>query len=344
MKNYKKIIVAVLLLGLVGMGIFAYRVYYTFFGKNTSFAGASYEVLIPTGADYKQAFQIIAEAVNDREALHQTAVRKGYVDNVKPGRYILRAGMNNHEIINTVRSRNIPVNVRFNNQERIEDLAGRIASQIETDSLTLLNAMLDEEFLEQEGFTGENALTMYLPNQYEVYWNTSAEGFRSRMLDYYNSYWNEDRRAKAEKLDLTPQEIYTLASIVHKETAKVDERPRVAGVYLNRIERGMKLDADPTVIYANRKLNNDFKLVIKRVLFKHLEADSPYNTYKYAGLPPGPIVTPDLSAIEGVLNAEDHDYLYFVVDMDNFGYHKFAKTHAQHTRNAAAYRRWIARQ
>ena len=344
MKNYKKIIVAVLMLGLVGMGIFAYRVYDTFFGENTNFATETYEVFIPTDADFKTAFRIIADGVEDRDALHQTAVRKGYVDNVKPGRYILRRGMNNHEIINTVRSRNVPVNVRFNNQERIENLAGRIATQIEADSLSLLNAMLDEAFLEEAGFTEQTALTMYLPNQYEVYWNTSAAAFRDKMLAYHKSYWNADRLAKAKKLDLTPQEVYTLASIVQKETAKTDERPRVAGVYLNRLQRGMKLDADPTVIYSKKEVENDFNQVIKRVLFKHLEIDSPYNTYKYAGLPPGPIVTPDLSAIEGVLNAEQHNYLYFVADTENFGYHKFAKTLAQHNRNAAAYRRWIARQ
>jgi UPF0755 protein len=131
---------------------------------------------------------------------------------------------------------------------------------------------------------------------------------------------------------------------VQKETAKVDERPRVAGVYLNRVKKGMKLDADPTVIYSKKIADKDFNQVIKRVLYKHLEVDSPYNTYKYADLPPGPIVTPDITAIDAVLNPESHDYFYFVADVKNFGYHKFAKTLAQHNANAAAYRRWIARQ
>ncbi len=171
-----------------------------------------------------------------------------------------------------------------------------------------------------------------------------AEQFAQRMLEYHDSYWTASRKKKAEKLDLTPAEVYTLASIVQKETAKVDERPKVAGVYLNRLRRGIKLDADPTVIYAKKLKENDFEQTIKRVLYADLETDSAYNTYRYAGLPPGPIVTPDLNAIDAVLNAENHDYYYFVADVENFGYHKFAKSLAQHNRNAAAYRRWIARQ
>lgn len=332
------------MLGLVGMGAFAYNVYQTFFGPNTKFETETYEVFIPSNADYKEAFFIVAEAVEDRDAFHNTAVRKGYNSNVKAGRFILRKGMNNNEIINTLRSKNRPVKVRFNNQERIENLAGRIAQQLEVDSTTMLKVMLDEAFLEKEGFNKETALTMYLPNQYEEYWNASAQNFRNRMLSYYNKFWTAERLEKATKLDLTPSEVYTLASIVQKETAKVDERPRVAGVYLNRLDRGMKLDADPTVIYAKKLQDKDFSQSIKRVLYKHLEIDSPYNTYKYAGLMPGPIVTPDLSSIEAVLNPEKHNYYYFVADVENFGYHKFAQTLAQHNRNAAAYRRWIARQ
>jgi UPF0755 protein len=341
MKNYKKILLGVLALGLILMAVFAFKVYGTFFSPNTNFTQDSYEVLIPTGADYKQAFLAIADAVEDRDALHDTAVRKGYHKNVKPGRYLLAPGMSNNDIINTVRSRNIPVKLRFNNQERLEDLAGRVASQIEPDSIELLEAFTDTIFLNKHQFTRENALAMYLPNQYEVYWNTTAIDYRARMLDYYSSFWNEQRRTKANAIGMTPAEVISLAAIVHKETAKVDERPRVAGVYINRLQRGIKLDADPTVIYAKKWLDQDFDQTIKRVLYKDLTLDAPYNTYKYAGLPPGPIVTPDLSAIDAVLNYEDHDYYYFVADVENFGYHKFAKSLSQHNANAAAYRRWI---
>ena len=344
MNNYKKILLGVVLIGLVVMAVFAYRVYSTFFTSNTNFTEDTYEVLIPTGVDYKQAFLIIADAVADRDEFHQTAVRKGYVKNVKSGRFLLKPGMSNNDIINTVRSKNIPLNIRFNNQERLEDLAGRIALQIEADSTSLIEAMRDTTFLKQNGFTQQNALTMYLPNQYEFYWNSSANTFRERMLKSYKNFWNETRLAKAQKIGLSPQEVTILASIVHKETAKADERPKVAGVYMNRLKDGIKLDADPTVIYSKKLLDNDFDQVIKRVLYKDLELDSRYNTYKYSGIPPGPLVTADLNAIDAVLNYEKHDYYYFVADIQNFGYHKFAKNLAQHNANAAAYRKWIQEQ
>lgn len=344
MNNYKKIIVGIVLVGLVGMGFFANKVYQTFFGPNTNFETETFELFIPSGATYDEAFFIIAAAVDDRDTFHDTATRKGYHKNVKPGRYILKKGMNNNEIVNTIRSANQPVQVRFNNQERIENLAGRIAQQIEVDSTTLLQVMLEEQFLSENGFNQKNALAMYIPNQYEVYWNTSAQSFRNKMLSYYKTFWNEDRLKKAAAQNLTPVQVYTLASIVQKETAMVDERPRVAGVYLNRLRKKIKLDADPTVIYAKKLVDKDFDQVIKRVLYKDLEIDSRYNTYKYADLPPGPIITPDITAIDAVLNPEKHNYYYFVADVENFGYHKFAKTLAQHNANAAAYRRWIARQ
>ncbi|MGB3591017.1 MAG: endolytic transglycosylase MltG [Nonlabens sp.] len=344
MKKYTKIILIASLTGLVVMGVFAYRVYDTFFGPNTRFTTKSYELYIPTGSSYEEAFKIVAAAVDDRDALHQTATKKGYHKNVKPGRYILKQGMSNNDIVDNIRSSNVPIRVQFNNQERLENLAGRIGSQLEADSLSLLTAMRDSVFLEDHGFNQNNALSMYLPNQFEFYWNTSAAQFRKRMLEYHDKFWNEKRLAQANRLELNPSQVYVLASIVQKETAAVDERPRVAGVYLNRMRKGIKLDADPTVIYSKKLADNDFDQIIKRVLYKDLEIDSPYNTYQNAGLPPGPIVTPDLNAIDAVLNPENHDYYYFVADVENFGYHKFAKTLAQHNRNAVAYRNWVARQ
>jgi len=285
--------------------------------------------------------QQLRPLVKDIESFDAIARKKGYANNLKPGRFILKKGMNNNEMINTLRSQNQPVSLVFNNQERLEDLAGRIAAQIEADSLSLIESMQDSTFLAENNFKTETALAMYIPNQYQVYWNTSAETFRNRMLKEYQRFWNEDRMAKAKEIDLTPNEVYTLAAIVQKETAKVDERRRVAGVYMNRYNRGIKLDADPTVIYAVKKKNNDFDTVIKRVLYKDLETDSPYNTYKYAGLPPGPIAMPDISAIDAVLTYEDHDYYYFVANPEKPGYHKFAKTLRQHNNNRQAYVRWI---
>jgi len=341
--NYKKIILGIVLTGLVIMGFFAYNVWAVLFSPNTNFESETYEVFIPTDADYNTAFLIIADGVKNREDLHTTAVKKKYHENVKSGRFLIKKGSNNNEIINTVRSQNRPIKVTFNNQERLENLAGRLSQQMEPDSLSFLNAMRDPEFLKENKLNAQNALSLYLSNSYETYWNTTAARFRDKMLDYHNQFWTAEKRAKAKKLDLSPSEVYTLASIVQKETAKVDEMPRVAGVYLNRLSRGIKLDADPTVIYAKKITENDFDQQIKQVLYVYLEIDNPYNTYKYATLPPGPIVTPDLSAINAVLHPENHDYLYFVADVQNFGYHKFAKTLAQHNRNAAEYRRWIAK-
>ncbi|NNF18879.1 MAG: endolytic transglycosylase MltG, partial [Flavobacteriaceae bacterium] len=215
---------------------------------------------------------------------------------------------------------------------------------IEADSLELLASFRDTEFLQAQKLDSPNAIALYLPNSYEFFWNTSAEEFRERMTREYDRFWNEERIQLAEKQGLTPTEVTTLASIVHKETAKVDERPRVAGVYLNRLRQNMPLQADPTVIFAIKESTGDHDTIIKRVLYKDLALDSPYNTYKYSGLPPGPIAMPDISAIKAVLQPETHDFLYFVADVENFGYHKFAKTLSQHNRNKAQYVRWINNQ
>jgi UPF0755 protein len=283
----------------------------------------------------------LAPFLDHINTFEQVAKRKGYPENIKPGKYRITKGMNNNEIVNSLRSRNIPITVAFNNQENLADLAGRISGQIEADSLSLLATFEDRTFLKTNGFNDDTKLAMYLPNSYEFFWNTSAEGFRERMLSEYKKFWNESRTQKAATLGMRPVEVITLASVVQKETAKVDERPRVAGVYLNRLKKGMSLQADPTVIYAIKKHSGNFDTIIKRVLYKDLELDSPYNTYKYAGLPPGPITMPDISSIEAVLNPEKHDYYYFVANVENFGYHKFAKDLVQHNRNKEQYIRWI---
>lgn len=344
MSNLKKVMLAVVLLGMAGMAYFAYNVYRAFFSPNTAFTSGRYEIRIPTDATYQEAYALIAPAIKDKETFHQTATRKGYAASPKPGRYFLEAGMNNNDIINVLRLQNTAITLRFNNQERLENLAGRVASQLEVDSLSLLNSMRDPGFLEQHGFTKESALSMYLPNQYEVYWNTSADNFRQKMLNEYKAFWNEERLAKAAQLKLTPQEVSVIASIVHKETVKAVERPKVAGVYLNRIKSGWQLEADPTVIYAKKLVENNFNQVIKQVLFVDLDIVSPYNTYRTIKLPPGPIIMPDLNAIDAVLDYEKHDYYFFVADVENFGFHKFAKTGAQHAANAAVYRAWVAKQ
>ncbi len=337
----KRLLLIIVFLGLVGAGIFAYMVYDSFFLPNTKFNNEEAFVYIPSDADFTEVRTMLEPLLEDVEAFEAVAKRKQYTNNIKSGKYLIKKGMNNNEIVNALRIGNIPVKVSFNNQESLPLLAGRIASQIEADSLSLLEAMNDESFLEENGIDSEAALGMYLPNSYELYWNTEAEEFRDRMYKEYQRFWNEERRNKAKEIGLSPEQVIALASIVHKETAKVEERPRVAGVYLNRLRLNMLLQADPTVIYAIKKVSGNYDTVIKRVLYRDLTLDSPYNTYKYAGVPPGPIAMPDISAVEAVLNAEEHKYLYFVVDVENFGYHMFAETLSEHNRNKVQYVRWI---
>lgn len=337
----KRIIIIIVAIGAIVGAIFAYNVYTAVFSNNTAFNNEEAHLYIAPGATFETVKADIAPLLKEVSSFETVAKQKGYITNIKPGHYVIKKGMNNNEIINSIRSKNTPVKVAFNNQERLEDLAGRIAHQIQPDSLSLLKAMRDTDFLREHDFNNATALSMYIPNSYEVFWNSSATSFRDRMFTEYKRFWNEQRLAKAEALQMTPAQVYTLAAIVQKETAKVDERPRVAGVYLNRLKRGMKLDADPTVIYALKKQANNWDMVVKRVLYKDLETQSPYNTYRNAGLPPGPIFMPDVSAIDAVLNPEKHDYLYFVADVENFGYHKFAKSLSQHNANSAAYKRWI---
>ena len=337
----KKILLIVVLLGAVGMGAFAWYVYNTAFSGNTAFNNKEAHVYIPTNATINDVVAELEPLLRDSETFYAVANQKKYSGNVKAGHFIIKRGMTNNDIVNVLRSRNIPINVKFNNQERLEDLAGHISRQIEADSISLLEAMRDPQFLKEAGLNEENALSLYIPNTYEFYWNSSAETFRDRMKTEYERFWNESRTQKAKALNLTKNQVMALAAIVQKETAKVDERPRVAGVYLNRLKTGMLLQADPTVIYAIKRQSGDYTQIIKRVLYADLELDSPFNTYKYPGIPPGPIAMPDISSIDAVLNPEIHDYYYFVADVTNFGYHKFAKTLAQHNVNKAEYVRWV---
>ena len=342
--NFKKIASIFSVVLIAGLIVYGYILYREIFGVNTKFAENQVYVFIPTNANYEDVKKIIAPYVEDVSRFEMVAKKKSYPEKEeKAGRFLLKKGMNSNEIVNALRQ-NVPVNLAYNNQERLENFAGRIGSQIEADSLSLLTAFKDKNFLEENGFTEENVLSMFIPNSYEFFWNTSAIKFRDRMAKEYRKFWTEARIAKAKQLNLTPIQVTVLASIVHKETVKKDERPKVAGVYLNRLAKGMKLEADPTVIYAVKLKSGDFNQVIKRVLYKDLETDSPYNTYKYTGLPPGPIAMPDITALDAVLNPEKHNYIYFCASVTNFGYHEYASTPAGHEINHLKYVAWISKQ
>jgi len=333
----KKILIAISILGLLLLGGFSIYIYKLVLTDNTSFESETQSIFIKSGSSLQDVVNQLHPFLKQTDDFITVAKKKGYANSIKPGHFVIENGMNNNEIINTLRSRNVPIRLSFNNQHRLENLAGRVAEQIEADSLELLTAMTSQRFLDSMQVSPLASLKFYIPNSYEFYWNTSGEQFRDRMVKFYHQFWNEQRQAKAEALKMSPQEVMSLAAIVQKETAKVEERPKVAGVYLNRLQKGIKLQADPTVIFAIQNESQDFDTPIKRVLYKDLDLDSPYNTYKYTGVPPGLIAMPDVSSIDAVLNAESHDYLYFAADPEHPGYHKFAKT-------LRAYQNWANKQ
>lgn len=310
------------------------------FADNTKFAQKEVYVYVPTGSSYDDVKKIIEPFVINMDRFETVADKRSYPENVKPGRFLFTKGMNSYALVKALRN-NIPVDLAFNNQERLENLAGRVGSQIEADSLSLLKSFKDSIFLKENGFNDENVLTMFVPNTYQLYWNTSADKFRDKMIKEYRNFWNKERVDKAAKQGLTPIQATILASIVHKESVKKDERPRIAGAYLNRLRLQMPLQADPTVIYAIKKNSNDFNQVIKRVFYKDLLIKSPYNTYVNLGLPPGPVAMPDITALDAVLNPEKNNYIYFCASVSRFGYHEFAATFEEHTKNAKKYSDWI---
>jgi UPF0755 protein len=315
-------------------------VFVKFFTSNTNFDKDEVYVQVPTGSTYTDVVKIISPYIKNMNDFEVIAKLRSFPNNVKSGRFLFKKGMSAFQLVGAIR-RNIPVKLAFNNQERLENLCERLSSQIEPDTTKLLATFRDTVFLRQNDFTKDNVFAMFLPNTYEVYWNISAEKFRSKMLDEYKRFWNKERIAKADALNLTPVQVITLASIVHKETVKKSERPTVAGVYLNRLNIGMPLQADPTVIYALKLRDKNFDQIIKRVLYNDLFINSPFNTYQNNGLPPGPIAMPDVDAIDAVLNPTKHDYLYFCASVEKFGYHEFASTITQHNVNAKKYADWL---
>ena len=340
--NYRKKILGIFVLLSFAFGIYLIYLFgKTFFWDNTIFQKSKVNIYIYEGDDFEKVISVLTPYLKSISDFSVAAKKKGYDSRVKSGKFILYKGSNNNEIINALRRKSLTVRVTFNNQERLENLAGRVAKQIAPDSLTLLEAFLETEFLKAKGFTKENALAMYLPNSYDFFWNTTAENFRNKMYESYQQFWTENRKKKAAKLGIKPIDVISLAAIVQKETQKEDERPRVAGVYLNRLKKKMMLQADPTVIYALKLELQNFDTIIKRVLYKDLKINSPYNTYFYRGLPPGPITMPDISSIRSVLNEEKHRYLYFVANPKKPGYHLFAKNGREHNINKRIYINWL---
>jgi UPF0755 protein len=332
----------VIVIGFLLAGVIGYIGYRKFYKPNVHIEQQENQkyLYIHTGATFEQVLSMLDECncICDIESFEWMALKMNYPGHVRAGKYRLKNGMSNRELLVMLRSgEQEPVKVVFHNIRFKRDLASVISRQIEADSTSILRLLNNDNFLSKYGFSPQNAIAMLIPNTYELYWNTSAEEFLERMYKEYKRFWNEKHIQKAKNIELSPMEIAILASIVEEETQKNDEKRIIAGVYINRLKQNMLLQADPTVKFAY----GDFS--IKRVLNKYKETDSPYNTYKYLGLPPGPICIPSTSTLEAVLNYQKHEYVYFCAREDFSGYHNFARTIEQHNRNAQKYQKALTR-
>lgn len=335
MKWAAALFVLILIL-VVWMGAAFYRAFYQPVVPAGMDGAAFY---IPTGSTAESVRTSLDELgfVSQPDKVAWLMKQKNYEGrNVEPGLYRLREGMSMVDIINHLRGGHGEEMVRLTlgSSRTMEELAGKVGGQIEADSSEIWSTLRNAEVLRKYGFNHANFKAMFLPDTYFTPWDTDADAFVERMAQEFKNFWTEERLAKARRLGLSQSEVSTLASIVQAEQQlHPEERPRIAGLYLNRLRKGMKLQSDPTVVFAIGDFN------INRVLTTHLQVDNPYNTYRYAGLPPGPINIPEKSSIDAVLNAEDNDYLFMCAKADFSGYHAFSPNLTGHNRNAAAYRK-----
>ena len=337
----KKILLLISFIGLILLSIFSYFVYVTMFVSNTNFNNEVAYVYVYTDQTFDQLKQDLDPVLKNVNSFERLAIRKGYDLKLKSGKFAIKKNMNNNQIINTLRSNKLTVDVIFNNIDNEYELAGKISTQIEADSLSLLNSFKDQNFFKLNGFDEYNFLSIFIPNSYNFYWDTDATSFRSRMLKEYNLFWNDSRIRKLKKIGLTQNQVMILASIVSQESKMKSELSTIAGVYMNRLNSNWLLQADPTVKYAAYQLPDYKNTIIRRILYKHLKIESKFNTYKYKGLPPGLIAVPDISSIDAVLNFEKHNYFYFSADPNNIGYHKFSRTLYEHNNNARKFHKYL---
>ena len=320
---------------------FGYYFYQLFFTANVLVEKTPQNVAIRKGITLHALARQLKETEQIEDVLSFVFVGRilGYDKHIVPGHYKLAGDMSNLQAIRWLRSgQEAPIQLRFHGLRRLEDLSARVSKQLQMDHHTLLHALCSKSVAQHHGFDSHTFPLMFVPNTYEVYWTISVEAFLARMQREYARFWDKKRRKQAKNIGLTPIEVGILSSIVQAETTKNSEKKRIAGAYLNRLRMGMPLGADPTLIFAWQ----DFSL--KRVLHKHMQIGSPYNTYRRKGLPPGPINLPEIASIEAVLQAENHQYLYFCAKADFSGYHVFSKTLRQHQYHARRYQRNLSKQ
>jgi UPF0755 protein len=302
--------------------------------NNISTQDSNYYLYIKTGSTYSQVVDLLKEEgiIKNMKTFQLVAKWKKYPQKIRAGRYLIKPKMNNNELVNMLRSgRQEAVNFTFNNIRTKEQFAKRVAEQLEMNEEDLLDLLNDNVFLASYNLNSQTALTLFIPNTYQLWWNTSAEDFVKKMYGEYEKFWTESRKEKAAAIPLTPTEVIILASIVEEENYRTDEQARIAGVYMNRLKKGIPLQADPTVKFALQDFGR------QRLLYADLAVDSPYNTYKHTGLPPGQIRIPSPQCIDNVLNYEHHNYIFMCAKEDFSGYHNFAVTNAEHEANARKY-------
>ncbi len=339
-KNRKlgKIFLILFAVLIVVCSLVAYAAYNKIFANNVnSDIKKSFFLYIPTGANFTTLADTLKKhkVLKDFESFKWVCQKKNYINKIKSGRYKIKPSMSNNDLVNLLRSGNQKaVKLTINNVRTKSELATKISRQLELDYSQIIKLFNNKKFLQKYGFNPDNVLSMFIPNTYQFYWNTSAEKFFVKMNNEYKKFWNKERSSKAKKLNMSKLEVSVLASIVQAEQSKHnDEKPKIAGLYINRLKRGIPLESDPTLVYAI----GDFS--IRRVLNKHKEVDSPFNTYKNLGLPPAPINLPEISSLDAVLNYQKHNYIFMCAKADFSGYHNFAKNITMHNAYAKQYHR-----
>ena len=330
---------------LVWFASMAWDRYQWVYGANVEKGGEFKEIYIPSEATFDEVMEILRNdsILINEESFVWVAELKNYPSLVKAGHYVIDPGLTNNELVDLLRSGGqVPIKLMFRNIDNLRQLAGTVGGQIEADSIELMEQFTNTDLIQRLGFDEQTLMAMFLPNTYELYWTTDAVSFMERMNREYKEFWTNSRISKANRINLSPTEVITLGSIVEKEVIFPEEYPRVAGLYLNRLRKGWLLGSDPTIIFALQQAYPD--TVIKRVFRADLKMDSPYNTYENKGLPPGPICIPSLRAIDGVLNAENHAYMYMAASVERPNYHEFSESLSQHNYYARQYHNWLNQQ
>ena len=333
--KFNKRLIFFLVISVLGISFsfYAYQMVYT---PNILVDQDDRLLLVKEGNTFKDVQQELhdGEFVQDLISFSFLAKLMDYDEQIKPGRYLLKRNMSNLRAIQLLKSgAQEPVRITFNNVRLIPELAEKITRNLGMTPQEFEAAVVQFAMTNSYGLNKENILVMFIPNTYQVYYNIVPEALVKRMYQEYENFWTDERKAKAKKIGLTPTEVSILASVVQAESVREDEAPTIAGLYMNRLKQGIPLQADPTLVFAV----GDFTL--KRILNVHKEIDSPYNTYKYAGLPPGPINMPEINSLEAVLDFKPSDYLYMCAKEDFSGRHNFTSDYKEHMNNAIRYQR-----